>query len=97
MPTEYVTEESLTTHIKGVTNQIKGLASSVNRALDRMEEFEKRITATEIDVGVINKGIKNGEKYSNKRSTGRRWLITTLITIAAVLVAGAAVWGKYVK
>jgi len=94
---EYVTETSLTTHIKGVTNQITSLATSVNRALDRMEDFEKRITATEIDVATINKGINNGKEYGNKRSTGRRWLITTIITVSAVVVAGAAVWVALAK
>jgi len=34
---EYVTETSLATHIKGVTNQIKGFATSINRPLGRMD------------------------------------------------------------
>jgi len=84
---EYVTETSLANHIKGVTSQIKGLATSVNRALDRMEDFEKRITATEIDVAKINKGLNNGKEYKQKRVTDLKWFITTLIAIAVGIAA----------
>ncbi len=97
MSPEYVTEQSLTTHIGGVNSRIDDLSASINRVMDRIESHEGRITDTEVEVGVINKGITNGEQYSNKRNTGRRWLITTLIAITAVLIAGAAVWVAIAK
>ena len=91
MPPEYITETSLATHIDGVNNRIDDLASAVNRALDKIEDHEKRITDREIDNGVIQKGISNGEKRILKRLDGRRWRITTMVAISAVLVAVGAI------
>jgi len=91
MPAEYVTETSMATHIDGVNKRIDGLGASIERSLDKIEDHEKRITAREIDDGVIQKGISNGEKRSVKRVDRRRWLITTIVAVTAVLVAGVAI------
>jgi len=71
MPEDYVTRQTCTANFNRVIEKIKDLKDSVDRSLDKMDEFEKRISNTETDVAVINKGIRNGKESDDKEAKGK--------------------------
>ncbi len=63
MPADYVTKEVFEASISNVEIKIDALKESVDKALDKLDQYETRISNNTTDIAVINKGLANGEKY----------------------------------
>lgn len=97
MPDDYVTKREFELFSTNIEEKVDDIKTAVGDALKRMEQNKDAISDNSAEIGLIKRGIQNGEKYADKTSTNIKWLIMAAIGLTGLLVGGLSNIGPIVK